>query len=319
MPVYIDWGDDEYLISRHLDRLKTEVLHPAFAALNFSQYPPGANVSQALSDAIAPPLGEGGRLVFLPESSLLGALDDGLLTSLEQTLNALPPTTVLLLTRTQKPDGRLKSVKLLKQHAIAHEFSRIPLWKTAELVRQVREIAGFLDVSLSAEAAECLATAIGNDARRLFQELEKLCTYANGRGVEAEDVRAMVANAATTPFQLAGAIQAGNAAEAIALFDALQANSEPAVKIVATLVAQFRTWLWVKVLTEEGETDNRAIARKAGIDNPNRIYYLRQEVAALSLPRLQHAMRQLLALELAVKTGGDLPSIHSHLIQLCLL
>lgn len=69
MPVYIDWGDDEYLISRHLDRLKTEVLQPAFAALNFSHYPPDANVSQALSDAISPPLGEGGRLVFAREPS----------------------------------------------------------------------------------------------------------------------------------------------------------------------------------------------------------------------------------------------------------
>ncbi|MGD2184443.1 DNA polymerase III subunit delta [Lusitaniella coriacea] len=319
MPVYIDWGDDEYLISRHLDRLKTEVLHPAFAALNFSQYPPDANVSQALSDAIAPPLGEGGRLVFLPESRLLGALDDGLLVALEQTINALPPTTTLVLTSTKKPDGRLKSVKLLKQHAIAREFSRIPLWKTAELVRRVREMASVLDVSLSAEAAECLAAATGNDAQRLFNELEKLSTYANGRGVEAEDVRAMVANAATTPFQLAGAIGAGNAAEAIALFDDLQANSESAVKIVATLVAQFRTWLWVKALAGDGETNNRAIALQAGIDNPNRIYYLRQEVAALSLPRLQRTMRQLLALELTVKTGGDLSSIHSHLIQLCLL
>lgn len=180
-------------------------------------------------------------------------------------------------------------------------------------------MASVLDVSLSAEAAECLAAATGNDARRLFNELEKLSTYANGRGVEAEDIRAMVANAATTPFQLAGAIGAGNAAEAIALFDDLQANSESAVKIVATLVAQFRTWLWVKALVCDGETDNRAIALKAGIDNPNRIYYLRQEVAALSLSRLQRAMRHLLALELTVKTGGDLSSIYSHLIQLCLL
>jgi len=53
-------------------------------------------------------------------------------------------------------------------------------------------------------------------------------------------------------LHLAAAIRAGDAAKALAL-DAVESRNEPALRIVATLIGQFRTWLWVKLMTEAGE------------------------------------------------------------------
>jgi len=52
-------------------------------------------------------------------------------------------------------------------------------------------------------------------------------------------------------LHLAAAIRVGDAAKALALIAQLLSRNEPALRI--TLIGQFRTWLWVKLMTEAGE------------------------------------------------------------------
>jgi len=58
-------------------------------------------------------------------------------------------------------------------------------------------------------------------------------------------------------LHLAAAIRVGDAAKALALIAQLLSRNEPALRIVATLIGQFRTWLWVKLMTEAGEASER--------------------------------------------------------------
>jgi DNA polymerase III subunit delta len=81
-------------------------------------------------------------------------------------------------------------------------------------------------------------------------------------------------------------------------------RNEPALKTVATLVGQFRTWLWVKALMEDGAKDE-VIAKEADIGNHKRLYFLRKYLQKISADQLAAAFQELLVLEFSLKTGND--------------
>jgi DNA polymerase III subunit delta len=82
--------------------------------------------------------------------------------------------------------------------------------------------------------------------------------------------------------------------------------------IAATLLTQFRTWLWVKSAMSAtgyayifGVQKDSELAQLSSISNPNRIYYLRQEVTNTSINALAKAVIMMLDLEMSIKKGVD--------------
>ncbi|MEH2411136.1 hypothetical protein [Nostoc sp.] len=75
--------------------------------------------------------------------------------------------------------------------------------------------------------------------------------------------------------------------------------------IVSTLLMQFRTWLWVKPAIVSGVKKDSELAQLCSISNPNRIYYLRQEVANTSINVLAKAVTMVLDLEMSIKRGVE--------------
>ncbi|MEO0541249.1 MAG: DNA polymerase III subunit delta [Cyanobacteria bacterium P01_A01_bin.105] len=307
MAIYFFWGTDEFRLKQAVDALCDRVLDATWASFNFDKIPPDQPdaVFQALNQAMTPPFGQGQRLVWLQNTTVGQRCPEALLTELQRTLPAVPDTTVLLLTSGQKPDGRLKSTKLLNKHAEVREFAAIAPWKTDQIVEQIYRVAQDLGLRLRRPAAELLAEAIGADTRRLYNELAKLKLYWDNdtEPLPADAVIALVTTHTQTSLQLAGALRQGQADRALELVHGLLRRNEPALRIVATLVGQFRTWLWVKLMVEAGERDNRAIAQAADVGNPKRVFFLQKEVRNLTAHQLKQAMGHLLSLEAALKLG----------------
>lgn len=324
MPAYLFWGDDDYSMQRAVMALRDRTLDPDWASFNFDKIPPeqADGVIQALNQAMTPPFGLGQRLVWLADTTLCQRCPEPFLEELERTLAALPETTVLLLTVTGKPDGRVKSTKLLQKYAEVREFAAISPWKTDQLVQQVQRVAHELGIKLTQPAAELMAEAVGNDTRLLYNELEKLRLYAGSKtqAIDQAAIATLVTTVTQNSLQLSAAIRQGDTARAIALVADLFSRNESALRIVATLVGQFRTWLWVKLMVERGERDERAIAREAEVQNPKRIYFLQQEVKPLSLRSLQQSLVVLLELDAGLKQGADhLTLMQTKVIELCQL
>lgn len=270
--------------------------------------------------ALTPPFGAGKRLVWLVDTALAQQCSNDLLTELERTLPIIPETTVLLMTSRTKPDGRLKSTKLLKDCAEIQEFSPLPPWKTEQLVQRVRQVAQAVDVRLTVPATEYVAEAVGNNTRQLYMELEKLKLFAGRerRLLDVEAIAPLITATTQNSLKLATAIRQGKVALALELVEGLVRQNEPSLKIVTTLVNQFRTWLWVKLLLEAGERDERTIAEAAEINNPKRIYFLQQEVKVLSLQQLQKTLPLLLELEFSLKQGAEEQlTLQTKVIELC--
>ncbi len=322
MPIFLFWGEDDFALGRAVTALRQQTLDPDWADFNYTKILPEQPdaVSQGLNLAMTPPFGSGSRLVWLAETTVCQRCPEPLLIELERTLPVLPEATVLLLTTPTKPDGRLKSTKLMQKYGEIQEFSAIPPWKTDLLAQQVRQAAQEVGVKLTSEAVQVLVESVGNQSRQLYTELEKVRLYAGDdpRPLDATMIANLITTSTQSSLQLAAAIRQGETAKALSLVMDLINRNEPALRIVATLIGYFRTRLWVKLMAEAGERDEREIARLAEVNNPKQIYFLKQEVKSIQLAAFQQTLPILLDLEFSLKQGADpLQALQIKAIELC--
>jgi len=316
------WGEDEFALGQAVQTLRDQSLDPNWASFNYDRIPSDSpeDPTHALTQAMTPPFGQGLRFIWWEDPPFLQQCSEAFLGELERTLPQLPDTTVLVITSPKKPNGRLKSTKLLTQHGEMREFAVVPPWKTELLEQQVREAAKAMGVRLTRASGEFLVEAVGNNTRQLQGELEKLKLFAGNRkeALDLDIVAELVTASTQNSLQLAGAIRSGDVTRALGLLQDLLQRNEPPLRIVATLVGQFRTWLWLKVLADAGERDDKAIAAAAEIANPKRIYFLQQEIRNLSASQLLRCLPLLLELEASLKQGQDpLEGLQIKLVQLC--
>ena len=322
MPIYFYWGEDEFALQKAVASLRDRILDPQWSSFNYTQLSPDQPdaVIQGLNQAMTPPFGSGSRLVWLVDTTICQNCTADLLSELKHTLPVIPDTSVLLLTSRSKPDGRLKSTQLLQQCASFEEFSLIPPWETKQLVQQVQKAAIAVGVKLTQSSVELMAESVGNDTRQLYSEMEKLRTFAgvNNNPIEVDIVAELVRGNSQNSLQLAAAIRSGDTSKALLLVAQLINRNEPVLKIVATLIGQFRTWLWVRLMMNSGERSVSAIAQVAEISNPKRVYFLQQEVKHLSPQQLASTLPLLLELEVSLKQGREQMSIfQTKVIELC--
>lgn len=323
MPVYVYWGEDDFAMEKAVALLRDRILDPLWISFNYTSFSPDqADATiQGLNQVMTPTFGAGGRLVWLINTTLCQHCPENVLAELQRTLSVIPENSFLLLTTRNKPDERLKATKLLKQFAVEfREFPLIPPWKTELLVQSVNQVAQAVGLKLTPKAAELLAESVGNDTRLLYNEIEKLQLYTadSNQPLDLKTVTQLVRNTKQNSLQLAAAIRTGDTAKALATVADLINASEPGLRIVATLIGQFRTWLWVKIMIESGEQNQQTIAQAADIGNPKRIYFLQQEVKSLSVQQLIFSLPLLLELEVSLKQGAsEMSVLQTKVIELC--
>ena len=325
MPVYLYWGEDDFAIAKAVEKLQNKVLDPNWLQFNFHKIVgdrPEA-IIESLNQVMTPVFGLGERLIWLVDTNLCQQKPSAdLLRELERTLKAVPPTAHLLLTTHKKLDGRLGSTKLLRKYAVVKEFGLIPPWKTDLIAAQVKDAAQKSQLKLTPAAIELLAESVGNNTRQLWNEIEKLNVYWGDRlePLNEKIVAQLVLCNTQNSLQLAAAIRDSRTDEALGLVTDLINRNEPALKIVATLVGQFRTWTIVKLMQQSGNRDNKAIASAAGISNPNRLYFINKELQGTNADGLLATLPMLLELEHSLKSGGEaLTVLQTKIIELCLI
>jgi DNA polymerase-3 subunit delta len=322
MPIYVYWGEDDFAMEKAIVILRERVLDPLWTSFNYTSFPPeqADSIVQALNQVMTPPFGAGGRFVWLINTSISQNCPDHILAELQRTVKVIPPESTLLLTSRNKPDERLKSTKLLKQFATFCEFPLIPAWKTELLVQSVQQAAQTVGVKLNPLVVELLAESVGNDTRLLYNEVEKLRLYTQSsrKPLDVNIVSELVRNTTQNTLQLATAIRTGDTPKALGILNDLSNSDEPGLRIVATLIGQFRTWLLVKMMMETGERNPQAIALAAEVTNPKRVYFIQQEVKSLPLKQLILALPVLLELEVSLKQGAsETSTLQTKVIEMC--
>jgi DNA polymerase III subunit delta len=104
------------------------------------------------------------------------------------------------------------------------------------------------------------------------------------------------------------------------LLHELRSRAEISRVVLSTPLTQFRTWLWVKcALSDQPRRKDTEIAQLCGIGNPNRLYYLRQEIAKTPTIALTQAVTWLFELEGDLKQGANSDVIMPALVGITML
>ena len=156
-----------------------------------------------------------------------------------------PAPFTLLLLEAAALDGRQRYFKLLSEHALIAELAIGPE-SAASLAAQMARDAG---AEIDGPAAAMLADILNGAPARMRVEIEKLATYARGRGpITTADVEALVVSARkNTVWQLTEILAARRRASALAFLDNLLREGEQPVMIVGALA-----WMYRKLIEARG-------------------------------------------------------------------
>ena len=186
MPIHFIWGDATSSTERHVNRLIKKFIDPAWASLNLSRLDGGehSQAAQALQEARTPPFGTGARFIILTKSPFCNNCPKELSDGFEQTLELIPGNSHLILINKIKPDGRLKTTKLIQKlikqkTASEMKFSLPPVWDNIGQCNLVERIVSEFGLKIDQEATSYLVEAIGNDSMRLVSEIEKIAIFNN--------------------------------------------------------------------------------------------------------------------------------------------
>jgi DNA polymerase-3 subunit delta len=152
------------------------------------------------------------------------------------------------------------------------------------------------------DAAQLLATYVGNNTLRANQEVKKLLTYVNGqRPVTAEDVMLLTAqDQEGNIFTLVDALGERNGPKALEQFRILLETNE-ILDLTGMIYRQFRLLVQAREILDEGG-DSRQIQQELHV-LPFIADKLASQARQFTMEQLLAIYTRLLAIDEAIKTG----------------
>lgn len=306
-PVYLLYGTEAFLIEECVSFIKNKALDEQFLDFNFSVYDMNEiPIQQAVMDAETLPFMGEKRLVvakhalFLTGAKASGGADHQL-EALQAYLERPIDTSIFILTVFQeKLDERKKLVKQLKSAGAVFPF--MPL-KDHELWGWIKRQAQKRGVQIDDPSAQDLDRIVGNDLRRLQQELDKMASYVGQGGMITEEVVDALASR-TLEQDIFGLIDKASRLDidqAMRIYYDLLKNKEEPLTVLSLLARQFRLILQVKVLAAKGYSGQQ-MASSLGM-HPYPVKLAAEKAQRFSEKALRRIIAYLAEEDFRIKTG----------------
>lgn len=270
--VFIITGEEELLMQRYLTLLVEKVVSPGMQDLNLATYEGKNFTIQGLLEAFETlPVMSDKKLVVVKSPSFLETkgitLTDKEERQLIRFLNQPAPGTCSVFFCTNKPDGRKKVFKAIKEVACAEDFPRL---KEAELRQFIKDEIQQAGKAIDGQALKKFTDSFdyfGGSATQtlldVHQEIQKLLSFMG------EDQRIGVKQVEDTTivafqndvFMLIESFAGKRGAETQRRFHQLLSNGEPLIKIIGYLRNQFKIMLKAKELSQQGYTVSKLASK----------------------------------------------------------
>ncbi len=317
MPIHLLWGDDTRAKERYIEKLIKDSIEQTWISMNLSRFNGKDQLEcfNALQASLTPPFGSNARIIILKQSTLFNNCSNELASRFEGIVRQIPESTHLVCDNLNKPDGRLKTTKLIQQEiqlerASQHNYQLPAIWDTAGKRALIEKTANELKICFEEESILSLMDTLGTDSIRIEEELKKLALFEETKQksnditlISKKSVNELIEGISTNSLEIANFLLQEDYGEALFRLDQLMANGEPALRILATLTGQVRGWLWVSLLDKEKKHDINFIAKKAGISNPKRIYIIRKQIQNKSPSLFIKLLSKVLEAECLIKKG----------------
>ncbi|MFN4178817.1 MAG: DNA polymerase III subunit delta [Armatimonadota bacterium] len=333
LPVVVVFGEDEFLVQRVVQRL-TDLLLPAEERQTAITVLEGKEATEAeLAQALfEPTFGfqlTHRRVIIVKSPAFLkeqGKRKRGS-EAWFQYLRSVPKGTYVLFALTDPPTN--SQLNLLNEVALLVPLSKLRPQDLPEFVQMLAEQAA---IHIDKNAVQELIDRVGNDARQLATEIEKLALYIGVDGrVTVEIVRELVPSLAMDVFALMNAVVDGDAQKAVRMLDGLLQRRENPMLILYLLARQFRFLLQARFLLDSklfspallharGDVFRQQLERipeevKQRLPDDPRLNLLKQSSAAIrnfllqarnfSREQIVESLRLILETDIGFKTGVD--------------
>jgi len=311
-PIYILYGQDEYLKAEYRKQLVSSLIGPADPQTAVTVLDDSATPADVLDGLRTAPF-------LAPLRVIIVSPADEFVSSSRQALEkyaASPcPTSALILCLASWP----KNTRLHKLVAeVGQAVDCSPPERPAELASWVVKAAGKRGKSISPQAARLLADLIGPDVGALDEEVEKLALYVGSRGdIGPADISLLVTAAAGPhAFALSNAIAAGDTPAALKALASSLTRRGDEFKTLGQIAWHLRKAMAAQQAIGRGEQPGEACRRARVFGDGQRAFL--DMLKRHPLRALQNDFRGLLAADLDMKTGGDpVATLQDLVVDLC--
>lgn len=290
-------GKDSFRKQLRLDKLKTQYLEPGAEALNYAHA-----VNPELQDFMrlvqTPAWGLSTKVIVIKDFiALENKSEDKEVEQITQVLSNLPES-VLLIFDSDKVSGTIKLVKGLKRNPEIQfeEFKEFSPW---DIKAPATWLVKLSENSINMELAEHLVEHIGpEDSSQLYSELRRLQTL--GHEITSDLIN-KECKGKHDIFKFIKELAAGKTVNANRELEKLIKEKEVHLGLVAAMSTMLSKYLKLK-LSEQERMNKDDQAKLLGV-SPGRLYHQKQEVASMSIARLESLLTKTLKVENETKKG----------------
>ena len=245
-PLYLLSGTESFYIDTILESLINKLVDETSKAFDFTQfYSKETNANEIIESIKRYPMLSKFNVVVVKEAQLLNSNDLDLLGSYAQ--NPMPESILIFCYKNKIFDKRKKLYKAIEQNGDLLTVK--PLYES-QLNPWIQNQAKSLKINISPLATELLATHVGSNLSRLYNELKKFSVLISKDEIITEEhIEKHVGISKTfNSFELQKAIGLGNFSKAFQIIQYLNINAKehPLVLILANLHNYFQKLLLIK-------------------------------------------------------------------------
>ncbi|AUC91107.1 DNA polymerase III subunit delta [Streptococcus suis] len=278
----------------------------SFAYFDMSE----ADYSQVDLDLVSLPFFSDEKVVILDYFSDLTTdkkrhLTDDELKQFEAYLENPVETTRLIILAPGKLDSKRRLVKLLKRDGLVLEAN--PL-KEMDLKNHFQKEIMCLGLQMGGEVFQYLLVKSNFEFAEISKNLAFLQSYKGQELITMADIDAAIPKTLQDNiFDLTQMVLQSKMDEARQLVRDLRLQGEDEIKLIAIMLTQFRTYLQVQMLQEQGKSESQMVAELSEIMgrkvNPYQIKFALRDSRHLSIGFLKKVVRLLIETDYQIKTG----------------
>ncbi|HYA88026.1 MAG TPA: DNA polymerase III subunit delta [Nitrospirota bacterium] len=298
-PLYLFYGEEEFLIQEALDLLIDAVVEPGAREFNFNVlYCRDTAASDIVSIAQTLPFMSEKRLVIAKEVDALKAAD---LEELVPYLNDPSPSTCLVLVSNLGRYEKKSVTAAVESHGGTIRF--YPLLDR-EIAGWIESRAKSLGVTIQQDASQYLWQTIGNDLQKIKNELEKVIIHLQDRKtITFDDVKTVVGDFREySSFDLAAALGQKNTEKALLILSRLLQEGEAPVGLLGSVAWNFRRLLQAKSMEAAGISSDEIMKKQRVIFHQARLF--KEQMRRYTMDELRETFSVLLAADRALKSSG---------------
>ncbi len=301
LPVYLFYGEEEFLIREAVELIAQKVVDPATRDFNLSTiYCREASASDIIGIAQTLPFMATKRLIIARDIDAFKSAD---LEALIPYLRDPSPNTCLVMLSSQRRYDKKTVISAVEEGGGA--VVAFYALKESDVFEWIIGWADTRGIKIASEAVHFIVQIVGNDLQKIKSELEKVEIYMKGRkAVTLEDARRVVGDFREyNPFDLAEAIGHRDVQKALLVLARLLQEGEEPVGLIGAIAWNMRRLLKAKAMQASGK-GYEEIKKRLNVLWLHSASFMEQ-MNSFSEPELKEAFGALLQADRLLKTGGQ--------------